>query len=73
MYYYHLSVPAVTELHVGAAPLQTGGVCHELRGAHRLHLPEELHRAASHILALLQTLSVNNRNILNICIRTKMF
>ena len=36
-----------------------------LRGAHRLHLPEELHRAASHLLALLQTLSVDNTNILN--------
>ena len=65
VYHYHLGVPAVTELHVGAAPLQTGGVCHELRGAHGLHLPEELHRAARHLPALLQTLSVDNTNILN--------
>ena len=54
----HLSVSALAELHVGAAPLKTSGVRHELRGAHRLHLPEELHGAARHVPALLQTLSV---------------
>ena len=65
----HLSVPAVTELHVGAAPLQAGGVGHELIGAHRLHLPEELHRAARHVPALRQTFSVNTKNICE-CILT---
>ena len=51
----HLGVSAVRELHVGAAPLQAGGVGHELRGAHGLHLPEEVHGAAGDVLALLQT------------------
>ena len=52
----HLGVPAVRELHVGAAPLQARGVRHELGGAQSLHLLEELHRAARHVTALLQTL-----------------
>ena len=50
-----LSLPALLELHVGAAPLQARGVRHELRGAHRLHLPEEVHGAAGHVFAFLQT------------------
>ena len=52
----HLGVTAVCELHVGAAPLQAGGVRHELGCAQSLHLLEELHRAARHVAALLQTL-----------------
>ena len=52
----HLGVSAVRELHVGAAPLQAGGVRHELGGAQSLHLLKELHRAARHVAALLQTL-----------------
>ena len=59
----HLGVPAVTELHVGAAPLQAGGVGHELIGAHRLHLPKELHRAARHVPTLLQTFSADTKHI----------
>ena len=48
--------PAVRELHVGASSLKTRGVGHELWGAHRLHLPEELHGAAGDVLAFLDTL-----------------
>ena len=50
-----LGLPALPELHVGAASLQTGGVRHELRRAHRLHLPEELHGAAGDVLAFPDT------------------
>ena len=50
-----LSVSTMGKLHVGASSLQAGGVGHELGGAHRLHLPEELHGAAGHILALTKT------------------
>ena len=51
----YLGLPALLELHVGAASLQAGGVGHELRGAHGLHLPEEVHGAAGDVLTLLQT------------------
>ena len=50
------------ELHVGAAPLQARGVRHELGGAQSLHLLEELHRAARHVTALLQTLPKTQLN-----------
>ena len=50
-----LGLPALSELHVGAASLQAGGVRHELRGAHRLHFPEEFHGAAGDLLAFLET------------------
>ena len=55
-----LGLPALSELHVGAAPLQAGGVRHELRGAHRLHLPEELQGAAGDVLAFLDTFPRRN-------------
>ena len=51
----NLGVSTVHEVHPGAAPLKAGGVGHELCGTHGLHLPEELHGAACHILTLRQT------------------
>ena len=66
-----LGVPAVAKLHVGASPLQTGGVGHELRGTHGLHLPEELHGAAGNILAFSKTLSDMKRRLCTLNVVTK--
>ena len=62
-----LGLPALRELHVGAASLQAGGVRHELRGAHRLDLPEELHGAAGDVLAFLDTFPRGQHGSDDIC------
>ena len=48
---YALSLPALIELHISRALLHAVDVAHELGSAGGLHLAEELHGAAGHILA----------------------
>merc|ERR1719361_2794392 len=47
---YALSLPALIELHISRALLHAVDVAHELGSAGGLHLAEELHGAAGHLL-----------------------
>lgn len=51
-----LRVSAKGKVHARTSPLKTGGVGHELRGAHGLDLLEELEGAARDLLTWLETL-----------------